>query len=88
MSCNCKQLKKIEKNMPSLLTPKYEKKGVMKFFNIIKIYSWKLLGKFFVILFILIGIPIVAITLIINYLTHGELFLSLPFLNKNRKKTM
>ena len=84
MGCNCKQVNKIKKNIPSIVLPEYEKKGVKKFVKIILEYLWHLLGFFVMIIFTIIAMPIIFTMAFINYIKHGEMFISLPFIgNKN-----
>ncbi len=87
MGCNCK-MKKMEKKFPSIITPTYNKQGIGKFLDIIKQRLWKLLGCIIVIIFMILAIPFVALMVIYNYVRHGELMFSIPFLDKpsERKK--
>ena len=87
MGCNCK-MNKIEKKVPSIITPTYEKKGIGKILNILKERLWKLLGCIIVILFMILAIPFVALMVIYNYIRHGELMFSIPFMHsaKERKR--
>ena len=85
MGCNCKQAQRIGKQMPAVTLPEYKKQGIWKILNNIKQYLWKLSGCIIVAAFMIIGIPIIALIVIYNYCTKGEMMMSLPFLNKQQK---
>jgi hypothetical protein len=88
MSCNCKQVNKIKKTIPSIVLPEYEKKGIKKIFNIILGRLWHLLGFIIMIMFTIIAMPIIFTMAFVNYIRHGEMFISLPFIgNKNYNVT-
>lgn len=88
MGCNCKQVKKIEKKLPSIKYGEYEKKGWIKFFEIIKKTLWKLLGFCIAFIFTIIAIPVIAIMALISFTVKGEMILSLPFLKNQKDKEM
>lgn len=85
MGCNCKQAKKIEKNMPFLTMPTYEKKGWRKFYNIITDGLWKLLGYVVVVIFTIIVIPAIPLMAMFSYFKRGEMLISLPFIEKKAR---
>lgn len=85
MGCNCKQIKKIEKNIPSVFHNEYKKQGLKKFLNIIKDLSWKLLGFTITFIFTMIAIPVIAFMALYNFTKHGEMVISLPFLKNHHK---
>lgn len=85
MGCNCKQAKKIEKNMPFLTMPTYEKKGWRKFCDIMTQRLWKLLGCLIVIIFTLIAIPVIPLMAMFSYFKTGEMLISLPFIEKKAR---
>jgi hypothetical protein len=85
MGCNCKQVKKIEKNMPFLTMPTYEKKGWRKIYDIITKGLWKLFGYIIVVIFTLIAIPVIPLMAMFNYFKTGEMFISMPFIEKKAR---
>lgn len=85
MGCNCKQVKKIEKQIPLIKYSEYKKRGWRFFYDIIKRILWRLLGFGVRFIFTIIAIPIIAIMALINLTFKDEMILSLPFL-KNKKK--
>jgi hypothetical protein len=85
MGCNCKQAKKIEKNMPFLKIPTYEKKGWKKICDIFVKHLWKILGCIIVIIFTLIAIPVIPLMAMFNYFKNGEMLISMPFIEKKAR---
>lgn len=85
MSCNCKQLKKLEKKIPSILNSKHEKKGVKKILNLIYQFLWKMLGNLIIVIVTAITTPIILIAVIINQFKSNNLIIDLSFLNKKNK---
>lgn len=84
MGCNCKQVKKIKKTIPSLVSNEYEKKGINAFLKLIYKYLWHLFGCIITVIFTIIAIPIVAIMAMTSYIKHGEMIISLPFLKRKK----
>ena len=85
MSCNCKQLKKIEKKVPSILNTQYKKKGIKKILNISYQFLWKMLGNLLIVIVTIITIPIIAILVIINQFKRGNIIIDLSFFTKKNK---
>lgn len=85
MGCNCKQVKKITKNMPSFELPEYSKKGWKKILKYILKYLWHFIGCVVVLIFTIIATPIILVVAFFNYIKHGEMFITLPFLTKKSK---
>jgi hypothetical protein len=82
MGCNCKQAKRVEKNMPSVVMPNYKKSGLRKFGDEILKFLWKLLGHCIVVIFTILLIPVLIVVGIISYFKHGEMIISLPFIGR------
>lgn len=85
MSCNCKQLKKLEKKIPSILNTQHKKKGIKKFLNISYQFLWKMFGNLIIVFITIITIPIIIIAVILNQFKSDNIVIDLSFLSKKNK---